>query len=391
VKVGICFLVMAYTFSQFYRAFLAVLAPVLEQEIGATAADLARASGLWFAAFALMQLPVGWALDRLGPRRTTAVLFGVCAAGGAALFALAQGPGAIQLAMTLIGIGCAPVLMASYFIFARQYPSAVFGTLAGLTVGISSLGNIASALPMALAVEAFGWRASVWVLAAATALIALAIARLVKDPDAPDSRAQGSLFDILKTPAIWLILPMMFVSYGPTAGIRGLWITPYISDRFDADLTQIGNATLLMSLAMVVGSLAYGPMDRLFGTRKWVILGGNLVLAGFCFALWLLPPADLKTATALFVAIGLFGSSYPMVIAHGRSFFPPHLIGRGVTLLNLFGMGGAGVVQFLSAPAYLQLAAVRGPADAYGMLFAVFGLIILVGLTVYLFSEDRTD
>ncbi len=69
MRAGIAFLVVAYTLSQFYRAFLAVLSPVLEAEIGATTGDLARASGLWFAAFALMQLPVGWALDRLGPRR----------------------------------------------------------------------------------------------------------------------------------------------------------------------------------------------------------------------------------------------------------------------------------------------------------------------------------
>ena len=37
-------------------------------DIGATAENLASASGLWFLAFALMQIPVGVALDRIGPR-----------------------------------------------------------------------------------------------------------------------------------------------------------------------------------------------------------------------------------------------------------------------------------------------------------------------------------
>ena len=67
MRAGIAFLIVAYVLSQFYRAVLAVLAPALAADIGATTEDLARASGLWFAAFALMQLPVGWALDRLGP------------------------------------------------------------------------------------------------------------------------------------------------------------------------------------------------------------------------------------------------------------------------------------------------------------------------------------
>ena len=74
MRAGIAVLVAAYVLSQFYRAFLAVLAPVLAAEIGAGADDLAVASGVWFLAFALAQIPVGWALDRIGPRMTAAVL-----------------------------------------------------------------------------------------------------------------------------------------------------------------------------------------------------------------------------------------------------------------------------------------------------------------------------
>lgn len=81
MKLGIACLVLGYVLSQFYRAFLAVLAPVLQRDIGAGPDDLAVSSGLWFLAFALMQIPIGAALDGLGPRRTAAVLMGV--AGGA--------------------------------------------------------------------------------------------------------------------------------------------------------------------------------------------------------------------------------------------------------------------------------------------------------------------
>ena len=82
MRAGIVCLILGYVLSQFYRAFLAVLTPVLTAELGATAEDLAAASGLWFLAFALMQIPVGEALDRIGPRRTTAVLLVIGGAGG---------------------------------------------------------------------------------------------------------------------------------------------------------------------------------------------------------------------------------------------------------------------------------------------------------------------
>ncbi|MFN5827995.1 MAG: MFS transporter, partial [Rhodobacterales bacterium] len=160
MRAALVCLVFAYVLSQFYRAFLAVLSPLLTADIGATPEDLAAASGLWFLAFSLMQIPVGRALDRAGPRLTTALLLAVGAA-GAGLFAVATGPGAIKLAMVLIGIGCSPVLMAGYFILARTCPPALFGTLAGAMIGFGSFGNIASALPLAWAADSFGWRPTV--------------------------------------------------------------------------------------------------------------------------------------------------------------------------------------------------------------------------------------
>ena len=390
MRLGIGFLIAAYVLSQFYRAFLAVLSPVLQEDLGATTADLALASGLWFAAFALMQLPVGWALDHIGPRRTASALFLVGGAGGAALFAAAQGPGMLIVAMVMIGIGCAPVLMATYYIFARQFAPAIFGTLAGVTVGVSSLGNLLSAAPLALAVEALGWRETVAALAVLTAAIALAVALLVRDPEKPRGETRGTLLDLLRMPQLWPILVMMFVCYAPAAGLRGLWISPYIADRFGADLAQIGTATLIMGLAMVAGNFLYGPADRWLGSRKWPILVGNLGVALICLSFWAMPTQGLPGAIVMFALIGLLGASYPIVISHGRSFCPPHLTGRGVTLLNLFGMGGAGVMQFASGPTFAALAETRAPAEAYGALFGIIGLAILIGLAIYSRAEDRT-
>ena len=391
---GIGFLLLGYVLSQFYRAFLAVLAPMLGADLGTTPDSLARASGLWVLAFALAQLPVGWALDRIGPRRTAAWLLGLSGSGGAVVFALAQGPWSIHLAMILIGIGCSPVLMASYYIFARMYPAGVFATLAAAMIGLGTLGNLASALPLAVAAETVGWRGSVLILAAITLVTALALWRFIEDPPrAPDAApGDGSLLDLLRKPAILLILPILLVNYAPAAGLRGLWVGPYYVDVFAASGTGVGQVTLLMGVAMVVGSFAYGPLDRLLGTRKWIVLVGNLLGAGCLMALWAAPAAGFWTAALLLAGVGLFGMSFPMLMAHGRSFFPPHLVGRGVTLLNLFGIGGVGVFQLLSARVFSTAeAATTTPEAPYQALFLFFGLAVLVGCAVYAFSQDRTD
>lgn len=386
---GIAALLLAYVFSQFYRAFLAVLSPVLQADLGLTAADLASASGWWFLAFAAMQIPIGEALDRIGPRLTAGVLMGVGAA-GALLFAMAEGATSISIAMALIGVGCAPVLMASYFIFARSFSPTVFGTLAAVTIGVGSLGNVASSLPLAAAVEAFGWRPTVLGLAAITGAVALLILVLVRDPPRLDGNGKGSLFSLLKMPAIWPIMVMMAVCYTPIAGLRGLWVGPYFADVHGATQAEIGRVGLWIGLAMVAGNFAYGPLDRWLGTRKWVVFGGNALTLVALILLWWFAAAPPAVATALLVAAGFFGASFPMVVAHGRAFFPPHLMGRGVTLLNLAGIAPIGIAQIVTGRIHEGTPAALAAAP-YQSVFLFFAVTLAIGLAVYLLSQDRTD
>ncbi|MEQ8899190.1 MAG: MFS transporter [Roseovarius sp.] len=391
MRVRLAVLCLAYVLSQFFRAFLAVLSEPLARDVGVTAEDLSFASGLWFVTFALMQLPVGWALDRIGPRWTASVLLGFGGGGGAALFAVATQGWHIDVAMVLIGIGCSPVLMASYYIFAREFPPARFATLAALMLGVGSVGNLVASYPMALAAETVGWRAALLGLGGISVLVAIGTGLWVKDPEAPEGEAKGSLIDLLKMPVLWTMIPLMFIAYAPSAAIRGLWMGPYLADIHGLDTGQVGQATLVMGIAMIAGTLAYGPLDRVFGSRKWVVFGGNALAAVCLFILALLAESGVATVVVLCAAIGFFGASFPMIIAHSRGFFPPHLAGRGVTLMNMFGIGGAGAAQFGSGPLHAAVLAQAGAGAAYATLFAVFGGALLLGLVIYLFSRDTME
>ena len=391
MRAGLALLCLAYVLSQFFRAFLAVLSGPLERDLGTTPDDLAFASGLWFLVFAAMQIPVGWALDRIGPRRTAAGLLLVGGGGGATLFALATAPWQVSLAMALIGVGCSPVLMASYYIFARQFPPAQFATLAALMLGVGSVGNLVAAWPMAWAAETVGWRAALWGLAGVSVAVAAGIAALVRDPEAVRGEARGSVLDLLRMPALWAILPLMFVAYAPAAALRGLWAGPYLRDVFALDTGQVGQATLVMGLAMIAGTFVYGPLDRLLGTRKWVIFGGNLVAALALGALILWPDRSLVLSVALLALVGFAGASFPVIVAHGRAFIPPQLAGRGVTLLNLFGIGGGGGAQFASGPLHAAAASSGGALAGHVAIFVLFAGALALGLAVYLFSRDSLD
>lgn len=389
MKAGILLLGAAYVLSQFFRAFLAVLTPILGADIGASADDLARASGLWFLAFAAMQIPVGWALDTLGPRRTAGWILLGGGGGGAAVFALATAPWHIDVAMTLIGVGCSPVLMASFYIFGREYPPARFAVLASLMLAIGSSGNLVAAYPMALAAELVGWRASLWALASLSTLVALGIFAFVRDPAPVEGEESGSLLALFRVRALWLIYPLIGVSYAISIAVRGLWIGPYLSDTFDATVSQIGTASLVMGIGMVVGALAYAQADRMLPSRKWMIVGGSVLILIFGGVLITAPTRSLLLSATMMAATGFFGANYAVLMAHGRSFLPPALIGRGVTMLNLFSIGGVGVLQVLSGRVYrAALANGAAPTEAYVAVFTLFVASLTLGLAFYLFSRD---
>ena len=387
--IGLFGLGVAYIYSQFFRAFLPVLTPELSEQIGATQSNLSSAAAAWFIVFGLMQFPVGILLDRIGPRRTVAYLFGFAGTGGVLLFALASKPWMIILAMSLIGVGCAPVLMGSLFIFARTFAARQLAILTSWIVAFGNLGNLASAAPLAAASEEFGWRPVMFCIALSTAAVALLVLFKVQDPEKEhtDNTGLAGFVELLKIKALWPILIMGLVLYAPVANLRGLWSGPFLENVFSADSLTIGRVTLAMGIAMIVGSIVYGPLDKLLNTRKWIIFFGNLITLCAISLLASNPTSSFIQVSVLFVVVGLFGTSYGVLMAHGRSFVPAALTGRGVTLLNFTTIFGAGAMQYITG-AVANSNEIPTSVSAYQSVFWTYVLLSGIALFIYFFSTD---
>ena len=387
---GYAVLALAYIMSQFFRAFLAVLTPVLSSELAMTKPELGLASGMFFITFAFMQFKVGLMLDQKGPRDTAGLWFPIFAGGGAFLFALSTNSWMIIAAMSLIGIGCSPVLMASYFLFAKTGDPARFAIFTTWLVAFGTLGNVAGTSPLALAVENFGWRPTITSLGILAIIIGLGILAVVKR-DQPIAATKGSGYSgyvaLLRMPFLWPMIPLMILAYMPPAGIRGLWAGPYLTETFGADAISIGNVTFFMALSMAFGSFLYGPAEKFFGSAKWVIFAANC--GQVCVLLWLAfaAPQSIAFAGLLFAAIGLFGMTYGLQMAHGRAFLPPDLLGRGVTLMNFFNIIGVGVMQIAGGTilAYFHRS---DPQHAFANLFLIYAIMVALSLVSFLFAKD---
>jgi MFS family permease len=393
VSVFLIFLA-AYVLSQFFRSFLAVIAPELGVELDLTASDLGLASAAWFATFSLAQFVVGWALDAIGPRRTVPIGM-LAAAAGSLLFWQAHDKGACIAAMALIGVGCAPILMGALYVFGRSYPPERFALLSSAMIGFGSIGNLLAATPLAYAARTIGWRTSFLIIAAITLIAALPILVLIKDPPRSVQREGGGGFlhglgEIVSNRALWPLLPLTWICYSVLAAERGLWVGPYLAEVHGLEPVLRGNIVLVMAAAMSFGALVYGPLEQLAGTRKGLVMGGTLVTALTLLALGLLPDLSLTAATALLAIMGAAGLTYGVLMAHARPLFPTALLGRGITFMNFGFIGGAGILQVLSGRYVDHLkAAGLAPTDVYAALHLAFAASLLVAAFIYAFAKEK--
>jgi predicted MFS family arabinose efflux permease len=384
-------LLFPYLLSQFYRAFLAVVADDLSHDLGLDAAGLASMQAAFLLAFALSQIPVGLALDHLGPRRTLA--FGMCSAVvGSVLLSVSTRPWHGMLAMTLIGAGCAPVLMTGFYLIARSYPPARFATMSSLLLGLGSLGDPLSGTPLAIAVGAFGWRHTMLGMAGLTATSLTYVAIVLRDPPRVDVPG-GSISplagakQILAIRALWAIIPLALVSYACVIATRGLWIVPYLEAVHGFGPNALSLSATAMGFAIAAGALLYVPLNRLFGNAKYTAVAGVAVTVVGWLVLGLFGNRSGALALGLLLLVGALGMHFAIVMAHARSFMPTHLLGQGVTMMNLVFFLGAGLGQWLSGR-YVraaELASVPSP-DIYGRLFTGFGLVLGAALAVYLLT-----
>ncbi len=386
---GIMVMALAYVFSQFSRAFLAVLKPVLTSELGMTSVELAYASGAWFLAFALFQFPVGILLDTIGPKRTAGYIFTIFAGGGMFLFAYASSPLMLIIATGLIGAGCSPALMAPFYIFVRNYDAAKLATLTSVFIAVGTLGNIGSSEPLAAAIEIWGWRNTAMIVGVGVLVIGVSIFATLQDPEKVETTEQGGGYlSLLKIRALWPIFPIILCGYMVAAGLRGSWVGPFFEEMFDYNTLEIGRATLYMSIAIALGTLFFGPLDRMFNTRKWIVMVGNLIVLVTCILMAVALPTNPFWAIIAFVVIGFFGASYAVQMAHGKAFVPAHLTGRGVTLLNFCSIGGAGLFQWMSGPVVEAYAVEGNPTVQYEALFVFYSILVALAVFSYSFAKD---
>lgn len=353
-RVGLALAVMTGA-SQFHRAAVGVVAPELAQDLGLGPAALGAANTAFFGALMVAQIPVGVLLDRIGPRRLVLWLTGLAVLGAAAQ-GLAQDGAQFLAARFVLGLGCGASFMAAVFLTGRWHQGPGLTRALSAIFAWSNLGILAAGAPLAVMSGWLGWRGAFLLSAGLMALTGLLWARFAADhpPDAPPRpRAPESLGQVLAgqvtvwaTPGLPRILSLHTFAYAAMATLLALWAGPYLFEVHGLDAAGRGFVILAMGLAVPAGQLAVPPMERILGRDATVLASAGTVVATLlALALWPGPP--LALAVALMMLCCFFSAYSILLVTQGRALFPEHLIGRGVTTVNLAQVLGSALLPAL--------------------------------------------
>jgi MFS family permease len=392
--------------SQFFRSSLAVIAPELIVDLDLSPRMLGLANGAFFLALLVAQVYVGILFDRIGVRRTVTAL-AVFMVGGSALNAAAGSGEMLVAARFVTGIGSAASFMATVVLISAWFPRERWSTCLSWVFGLSQIGILLAGAPLAYVAERLGWRTGFAIAAAAAAVTGVLFLLLVRDRPPPAVSGQASeqappaaagpvpgalegLRLVLTLPGILPVFAMFTVAYGATVTFLALWAGPYLNDVHGLDAASRGAVLTAVGLVQAASVFLYGPLDRVFNSRKWVVLTGASITLGMLILLALLASPPLWLVLALLLVMAAACCFSPVLLAHMRSHFPDHLAGRGATTGNMGQLVGAGFLPILTGfiPGLFTAPGVGYAPEAYRAIFATLALALGIGTALYLRSRD---
>ena len=350
-KAVLIFFVFAcgYFISALLRAITATLSPLLTLEFNLTAGNLGLLAGGYFLGFACMQIPLGYLLDRHGPKKIVSS-FLLIAIIGTVAFALSQSFSGLLMSRILIGVGVSACLMGpltGYRIwFADEYQQRANAWM----LMVLSMGFVFSTLPVQILLPIIGWR---WIFGLVVILILIVILLTLlfipkwKTENNNQEKNAGSLSDVWKNNFFRSTIPLGLFNYGGIVAVQTLWAGPWMVRV--AGYTPLESATGLfwINVTMLFAFFVFGyilPKITKLGIESIKLIKLGLPISYLSLLVIIILG---ENAGALHFTIYILTSIFLTLTQPAVALsFPTSLAGKSLTSFNLLIFVGTFIMQW---------------------------------------------
>jgi MFS family permease len=384
-----------YVMAVAHRSSFGVAGLNAAERFGVPATVLSLFAVLQLGTYALMQLPMGMALDAFGPRRLLTVGALLMAAGQVGM-AFTPDVGTAIAVRAVLGCGDAAVFISVLRLVWGWFDARHVPVMTQVTGLLGQLGQVVSAIPFAFALGRFGWApafTAMAVLGVATAAGALVGVR--QGPHEPPAARRGptGLRATVTSPGTWLGFFAHLLGGVSINTFVLMWGVPFL---VQGQGLSTGQAGALLSLSVGVSVIA-GPLVGLFTARHpmrrtWAtLLVTVLVVAGWALVLVPAAPQPFWVLALFTLLISIGGPTALIGMDLAASFNPPERRGTAQGVANMGGFASA-VVAMLVVGVVLDARTGGGTptlAD-YRVALAVILVPLAIGVVGLVIARHRT-
>ena len=394
-KAVLIFFVFAcgYFISALLRAITATLSPLLTSEFNLNAGDLGLLAGGYFLGFASMQIPLGYLLDKHGPRKIVSS-FLLIAIIGTAAFALAQSFSGLLLSRILIGVGVSACLMGpltGYRIwFADEYQQRGNAWM----LMVLSMGFVFSTLPVQILLPTMGWR---WIFGSVAIVIFLIIILTLlfipswKKEDDKNEESAGSLSDVWKNKFFRSTIPLGLFNYGGMVAIQTLWAGPWMVRVTGYTPLESATGLFWINITMLIAFFIFGyilPKITKLGLESMRLMKFGLPISYLSLLVIIISG---ENAGALHFTLYILTSivltlTQPAVALS----FPASLAGKSLTSFNLLIFVGTFLMQWgIGLVIDLSQFLGKGEIQSFQISFTVYLIICILSYSYFIMKNKN--
>ena len=351
-KSVLIFLVFAFAFfiSNLLRSIIATLSPILTSEFNLTAGNLGLLAGGYFLGFTCMQIPLGFLLDKHGPKKIVSS-FLIIAIVGTASFALAQNFASLLISRVFIGIGVSACMMGpltGYRIwFADEYQQRANSWM----LMVANIGFVFSTLPVQILLPIIGWR---WIFVGITFLIIISIVFILlfipswdHKFEKVENKPEDKLSDIWSNKFFKSAIPLGFFNYGGMYAIQTLWAGPWMVRVTGYSPLESAIGLFWINFIALIGFFVWGyilPKISKYGLNSFKLMKFGLPISYLVFLSIIMigSKAGAFLLTIYILTSIVLTLSQPAVALS----FPKHLAGKSLTSFNFIIFLGTFTMQW---------------------------------------------
>ena len=361
-----------YLYEFFARVAPSVMSETLEHDFSMNATELGFVMGLYYLAYAPMQLVVGIALDRFGSKKllsSAAIIAGV----GCLAFALAETTAILGIGRIMLGIGSSFAYVGAVYVATVWFPRKRLAFIMGMTAALGTLGAALGQAPLEVAVQEYGWRSAMYTAAIGGLIIATLIWIVVpkrpgwflklaelEQKESTDNMFSG-LRDVISNKQTWLVAGISLLLYVPISTFGALWGDAYVSTSAGVSDEQSAWAMTMLFLGFAAGGPLLGWLSDKYNTRRIPMFpGGGLCTC--CMGMLLLASLLPFWLTVTFLILtGFFAGAQAITFAIAVEQHANYCKATAVAFVNFFVMLGGFILQ----PLFGALLDMTSNTDAY--------------------------